>query len=108
MKIIYYFINILTKLGNSLALLLFCIVFQIAIEKVKLEFIISFKSSLSNCVMIHKLSKRVRFNTLTLITALLFIDNGVLPLSLREDLMNGSTICINIIAKFSLMVHMGR
>ena len=67
-----------------------------------------FKSSTLDLVMIRKLSKYVRFNLKTSVSTLLFIDDGTLPFSSRDSLINGSIICINIIVKFGLTIHTGR
>ena len=83
------------KKDNSLVPLFFCPIFQIAVESIQVEFIRNsiaipiFKSSSLTSVIIYKLSKRIRFNTKTSVSVLLFIDNGVLLFSSRDDLING-------------------
>lgn len=92
------------KQCDSLLPFLLCLVFQIVVKSIQVEFI----RNLLTLVIFRKLSKYIRFNTKILISTLLFIDDGALPFSSRDNLINGLIIYINAIAKFGLTIYAER
>ena len=103
------------KQGDSLAPILFILVMQLAAESLAVEFrnhginLPDVRVSISNeCVIRkHKPNQIATMDHLALLI-LLYMDDGALPFCSRKDAIIGSQICIEVMAKFGLIVHTGK
>ena len=98
--------------GDNLALILFILVMQLAVESLTIEFrkyninLPSMRvSSSEECVIRkHKNAQVEKMDHLVLLI-LLHMDNRALPFCSRNDTIIGSHLCVDIISKFGLIIY---
>ena len=103
------------KQGDNLAPTLFILAMQIATQELAKEFdshgvdiLNAFMSSSENCVIKKQRCTNISKLSTTAILILLCLDDGALYFGSRDDVVLGTQLCIDVFAKFGLIIHTGK